>query len=86
MSYGRDPHYIYNDGVEMYFDGVYVSEKVLNAWLYKVLLTNRRDELARRLQEGKAVWSDPETVEWAERLEDDTLRSLMGPLPAPKEE
>lgn len=56
MSYGRNPMYIYSDGKELYLDGVYVPEEAINAFLYKILLTSRREELSRRLQEGKNVW------------------------------
>lgn len=56
MSYGRNPFYIYSDGDSLYLDGKYISENVINAFLYKVLLTNRRSELKQRLTEGKEQW------------------------------
>ena len=56
MLYGRNPYYIFSDGDRLYLDGVYVDESVINAFLYKILLTNRRDELLRRLKEGKETW------------------------------
>ena len=63
MSYGRNPHYIYSNGSELYLDGVYVSEEVVNAFLYSVFLSNRREELKRRLQEGKQIWLKPHKLE-----------------------
>ena len=56
MSYGRNPYYIWSNGEQLYLDGKYIDEKIINAFLYKVLLLNRRDELKRRLQEGKQSW------------------------------
>lgn len=56
MSYGRNPYYIYNSGNGLNLDGTYVDEEVINAFLYKILLTNRREELKKRLQEGKQSW------------------------------
>lgn len=60
MSYGRNPLYIYSDGEYMNFVGsAVVPEYYINALLYKLLLRNRREELGRRLREGKAVWLRP---------------------------
>lgn len=56
MSYGRNPFYIWSDGNTLSLNGVYVNEEVINAFLYKVLLTYRRDELKERLQNGKKAW------------------------------
>jgi hypothetical protein len=56
MSYGRNPNYIYSDGDYMHFNSEIVSEHVLNAFLYKILLTNCREELIERLVEGKESW------------------------------
>lgn len=63
MSYGRNPHYIWSDGECMDFDGTRVLEEVLNAFLYKILLTNRREELAERLRQGKSKWMKPVRME-----------------------
>lgn len=80
MSYGRNPYYIYSSGDKLNLDGQWVDEEVINAFLYKVLLTNRREELKRRLQEGRQSWlklirfkdpvnwNDPELIDV---LEDD---------------
>ncbi len=56
MSYGRNPYYIYSDGEYMHFEMDTVPEEILNAFLYKILLTNRREELKERLKQGKKVW------------------------------
>ena len=56
MSYGRNPNYIYSDGDYMHFNSELVSEYVLNAFLYKILLTDRRKELQERLVQGKESW------------------------------
>lgn len=56
MSYGRNPHYIYSNGEELYLDGIYVREEIINAFLYSILLSNRREELRQRLLEGKQIW------------------------------
>lgn len=94
MSYGRNPHYIYSDGDEMNFS-LYgaIPENVLNAFLYKILLTGRREELKQRLVQGKEEWcykekynngkfeSIPvkkEEMEWMNSQEDDILKTLLG--------
>lgn len=60
MSYGRYPVYIWSDGDRLHFDLERVPEEHINAFLYKILLTNQREELAERLREGKAFWdTDP---------------------------
>jgi hypothetical protein len=56
MSYGRNPYYIWSDGEKLWLNDTIVDEKIINAFLYKVLLLNRREELIQRLQEGKQVW------------------------------
>lgn len=56
MSYGRNPYYIYSDGINMNFDSIRVPEEIINAFLYKILLTNRRSELKERLIAGKNSW------------------------------
>ncbi len=57
MSYGRNPHYIYNNGEDTVFEAIHkVPNVLLNAFLYKILLTNRRDELKERLRLGKKEW------------------------------
>jgi len=56
LSYGRNPYYIYDNGEELYLDGVWVADEVINAFLYSILLSNRRKELGKRLQEGKQAW------------------------------
>ena len=54
MSYGRRPYYIYSDGEKMSFDCYgRIPEKVLNQFVYHVLLSHRRDDLKERLLEGK---------------------------------
>jgi hypothetical protein len=63
MSYGRNPYYIWSNGEQLSLDGKYVDEKIINAFLYKVLLLNRREELARRLKEGKEVWESKTEIE-----------------------
>jgi len=80
MSYGRSPYYIYSDGDTLYLSGQRVSEEIVNAFLYKVLLTNRREELKRRLKEGKSVWKDDDDKleeQWMEECEDDIVKKLM---------
>ncbi len=57
VSYGRNPHYIYSDGETLFLDGYRVPETLINAFLYKVLLLNRRNELKERLREGKKEWT-----------------------------
>lgn len=63
MSYGRNPYYIYSDGSQLYLDGVNIDEKIINAFLYKVLLLNRREEFKRRLKEGKESWLEQYTID-----------------------
>lgn len=57
MSYGRNPHYIYSSGDELYFEPYgSIPEHAINAFLYKILLRSFRDELKERLREGKKEW------------------------------
>jgi hypothetical protein len=73
MSYGRNPHYIWSDGDELHFEPyASVPEYLINAFLYKVLLMNRRDELANRLQQGKQEWLNKEEFD-RENLELNTV-------------
>lgn len=76
MSYGRNPYYIYSNGESMFLDGICVKEEVINAFLYKILLLNRRNELKNRLQEGKRAWLKEK--KWIEENEDKIIRDLMG--------
>lgn len=59
MSYGRNPYYIYSSGDGLTLNEVTVPDSYINAFLYKVLLTGRREELKARLKEGKEVWLNP---------------------------
>jgi len=74
MSYGRDPFYIYDGGDYLFLDGTTVGEDVINAFLYKILLTGRRDELIKRLQCGKKVWGKT----GMEDQEDEIFKKLLG--------
>ena len=56
MSYGRNPNYIWSDGDYINFNTIRVPEEVINAFLFKVLLTNCREELKERLIQGKESW------------------------------
>ena len=57
MSYGRNPHYIWSNGETMNFNyEAEVPEYLLNAFLYKILLTPFRGELKERIKLGKAEW------------------------------
>jgi hypothetical protein len=56
VSYGRNPYYIFNSGNKIHFDGTWVDEDIVDAFLYKILLKPRRDELKRRLLNGKKQW------------------------------
>jgi hypothetical protein len=83
MSYGRHPYYIYSDGENMNFDFTRVPERIVNAWLYKILLSNRRDDLKERLAEGRAVWreaheGDTSYQAWMDEQEDGITRHLLG--------
>jgi hypothetical protein len=62
MSYGRNPYYIWSDGQNMCFNNIYVPEEILNAFLYKILLTERREELKERLKQGKESWLHKEML------------------------
>ena len=94
VSYGRNPYYIWSDGNELNLDGIRVNEDIINAFLYKVLLTGRRGELKNRLQNGKEQWlnkiqlTEDDKIEyislseheinWMEKQEDEILKILMG--------
>lgn len=57
MSYGRNPHYIWSNGEVLHFEPYgAISENLINAFLYKILLTTYRDDLAERLQQGRQEW------------------------------
>lgn len=95
MSYGRSPLYIWSDGDWLHFwgspkpeseeSGPVVSEMAINAFLFKVLLTGRRDELSGRLREGMSVWSGHTDSAWIASQTDDLLRQLMGDMVKEKE-
>lgn len=74
MSYGRDPFYIYSGGSYLFLDGITVGEDVIDAFLYKVLLTGRREELVERLQYGKKLWGRT----GMEDQEDEIFKKLLG--------
>ncbi len=78
MSYGRVPYYIRSDGDTLYF-GIETSvpEEQINAFLFKILLVGRRDELARRLRDGQQAWVGQADQAWIDRQVDDLLRQLM---------
>jgi hypothetical protein len=87
MSYGRSPYYIYDD-VErdaIMFDFVPVPNKVVNAFLFKLLMVGRREELKERLLEGRDIWetqyqklNDKWSQYWLNKNTDDLLKELMG--------
>jgi hypothetical protein len=56
MSYCRDP-YIFNHGEYTYMDGVEVDDNVLDVFLY-VLSEKRKDELQRRIDNGKKIYEE----------------------------
>lgn len=86
MSYGRKPYYIYwdDESDEVRFDFVGIPNEEINAFLYKILMSNRRAELAERLQKGRKVWEDQykedddtPALEWLDKNTDDVLNKLM---------
>lgn len=80
MSYCRKPFYIYSDGENMNFNFIEVPEEMINVFLYKILLTNRRDELVDRIKEGKKMLlatRDYEYIQWMEEREDNILKIIM---------
>ena len=87
MSYGRFPFYIWSDGEWLHFwdtpkydgeeSGAVVNETAINAFLFKVLLSGRRNELAQRLEEGRSVWAAHTDPDWLNSETDDLLRQLM---------
>ncbi|MGL4573088.1 MAG: hypothetical protein ACRCVJ_18755 [Clostridium sp.] len=52
MSYSRIP-YIYSNGSEMFMDGQYVDEDVINILLYALHQEYRKEELEERIKLGK---------------------------------
>lgn len=93
MSYCRNPHYIYQTGDGVEFDGTFISDSALNVQLYNVLLRNRRKELISRLKQGKLEdinkidinfnplpEDDPEIIcdkKYQERNEDELIKNLL---------
>jgi len=58
VSYVRTPVYIYptdSDGPGVDFEGVFVPDRLLNAWLACIANGQRNDELDRRIRHGVKV-------------------------------
>lgn len=77
MSYGRRPYYIYSDGENMSFDFTRVPEKIVNQFVYHVLLSHRRDDLKERLLEGRKLLHGDNGGDWYIDHEDSVIRKLM---------
>lgn len=52
MSYSRIP-YIYSNGDEMFMDGQYVNEDLINILLYDLHKSYRKEELEERIELGR---------------------------------
>lgn len=52
MSYSRIP-YIYSNGNEMFIDGQYVNEDLINILLYDLHKAYRKEELEERIELGR---------------------------------
>lgn len=52
MSYSRIP-YIYSNGNEMFVDGQYIEEDLINILLYELHKPYRKEELEERIKLGK---------------------------------
>lgn len=55
MSYSRGRYYIWPDDAGVNFGADRVPNDMLNVFLYKILLANRREELAGRLRDGRRI-------------------------------
>ena len=79
MSYGRNPYYIWSDGKTMNMDAYgRIPEEVINQLLYRLLLSNRREELKERLLEGRALVGNGQGQDdWHTDYEDSVIRKLM---------
>lgn len=86
MSYGRIPHYIWSDARETegslhfgWLDEAVIPNEQINAFLYKILLTGRREELANRLRQGKSIWisMDEQSNSRILEEEDEVLQQLL---------
>ena len=78
MSYGRNPHYIYSDDKDMYFDFEKIPETAINQMLYHMLLSHRREELKERLIDGRSNFVSASEGDFYIDKEDALIRRLMG--------
>ena len=53
MNFCKNPHYIYDNGNEVVFNSIPIPNEVINAFLYRLCLKDNRDELRKRLLDGK---------------------------------
>jgi hypothetical protein len=79
LSYGRQPYYIWSDGETMNIDHhLEIPEEAINQMLYHMLLSHRREELKKRLLEGRKLLHENVGSEFYTQWEDDVLKSLIG--------
>ncbi|MCM3109932.1 hypothetical protein [Lederbergia lenta] len=78
MSYGRRPQYIWSDGDSTFFGVTKVPEAEVNQFLYSLLLSHRRDDLSKRLLEGRKLIHDHNGADFYLEREDDVIKGLMG--------
>lgn len=77
MSYGRNPNYIYSDGLEMHFNFTSVPEDAVNQLLYHLLLSHSRDDLKERLLIGRELLHEDGNSEFYIEREDKVIKMLM---------
>lgn len=82
MSYGgRTPYLIQSDGVDLNAldneEGqmYHIPEKIINAFLYQILLDNRTDDLIERLTKGKEIYAHRYEQDESEYVQELLMRS-----------
>ena len=77
MNFCKNPHSIYDNGRNVVFNSTAVPNEVINAFLYRILLSDYRHELDRRLADGKRVLTTQLTDMFGRPVaEDDPSRVL----------
>jgi hypothetical protein len=82
MSYCRSPYIYPTKHGTVWFESVGdVPSEHINIFLYKMMLSNRRDELKQRLQEGRSLLvafnKDDHHLEWLNEMEDEFIKGLL---------
>jgi len=72
MSYGRSPHYIYNDGKYVHFDGIAVPVEAIAQFVSRMLMrgNNAPGGVEKWLELGNSIRSDQPDIKVTIELDD----------------